>query len=68
MWSNLSIAVDVVGGADIDDAIRDAVALANRLSVGVVIAPNGIKMNVSPGDDPEEIIRDWESEVASQLP
>jgi hypothetical protein len=68
VWSNLSITVDVVGGADIDDAIRDAVALANRLGVGVVIAPNGIKMNVNPGDDPDDLIRDWESEVASQLP
>ena len=68
MWSNLSITVDVVGGADIDDAIRDAVALANRMNVRVVIAPNGVKMNVNPGDDTNELIRDWESELTAKTP
>jgi hypothetical protein len=65
MLANLSIEVEITGGADIHQAIQDAVSLANRLTLCVKIAPNGIGMMICPGDDPDQLILEWESEVAA---
>lgn len=65
MPPNLSIEVELTGGADIDQAIRDAASLADKLGVCVNVSPNGVRMMIYPGDDPDQLIRDWESEVAA---
>lgn len=62
----LSITVDVSAGTDIDNACKEAVALANHLRLSVWFKFNDVTCIARVGDDPEAIVKSWHKELTSK--
>ena len=55
------INLDFVPGTIIDDAIRDAIELANKYHCTVSFRFNGVVMDVSRGDDFKDVYMKWKN-------
>ena len=55
----LNLTIDVYGGSDIHEAIKELVAMARHLRCGIWADLNGVKTLARPSDDAEELYEVW---------
>lgn len=52
---------DFSAGGDIEDALRAMVALSDRIQAGLESEINGQRVLVSPGDNADTLVFNWEA-------
>jgi hypothetical protein len=53
--SNFLLELNAMGGADLDDCAKDAVAIANKLNIIVSFMFNRVNCLACPGDDAQKL-------------
>lgn len=59
----ISLKVEIIGGSDIEQAIKDARYLADRLGVLVIFNFNGVHMAVSSNSNLEDKHNEYKTEL-----
>jgi hypothetical protein len=57
--ATLSIEVEPFGGVSIENACRDAIAIADKLGAVVMFNFNGVRCMARPGDSEQSLAEDW---------
>ncbi len=65
---SLRLELDVLGGAPIEDTIAHALDVAQKLNLPVAFNFNGIRLNVSPGRPPDDVLRAYHEAVRFSPP
>ena len=67
MRTTLMVKAEVLGGRDIAEASHDAIALADRLGVGIEFAFQNVMCLALPGDKPSDLVSSFYAAAKSDL-
>jgi hypothetical protein len=62
----LWVTMSALGGAKIDDCVRDGLRVAKRLGIGVEFPFNGVTVYCRVTDHASDVIDAWEREITRQ--